>query len=445
MSSVRFAFPEFHDLSARLLLDPSRESCAVGFARFSSVGECWVVTDVETAPERAYERRDHISAVLTSTYLVEIANRARKDDLSVILIHTHPHAKGVPEFSCVDDDGEISLLDFFSRRAPAGNHLAMVIGPEGVTSRRLGTHEEILVWEIGENLEKLSRTAGLANETNRHDRQVRAFGAPGQEIMRSLRVGIVGAGGTGSAVLQQLAYLGVSDFTLIEPDTVEETNLNRLIGASPADLGVNKLTVAKREIQRINPVAKVESHVRDVVDIDVSSKLTALDFIFICTDSHASRAIVGQLAYQYLIPTIDMGVSVTVKNGGVTNITGRVQMLAPGLPCLLCTGALNSEQIRRELLTSEQKAADPYIIGVHEPQPAVVSINTTLSSLAVTMFLGAVTPIRASARFQMYDGVRGTVRLTTATRDPNCIVCSKSGALCQGSAWPLPGRQVRQK
>ncbi len=68
-------------------------------------------------------------------------------------------------------------------------------------------------------------------------------------------------------------------------------------------------------------------------------------------DSHASRAVVGQAAYQYLVPAIDMGVSISVAEGLITHITGRVQLLAPGQPCLSCTGALDGEQIRRELLT----------------------------------------------------------------------------------------------
>jgi hypothetical protein len=115
-------------------------------------------------------------------------------------------------------------------------------------------------------------------------------------------------------------------------------------------------------------------------------------------------------------------------------------MLSPGLPCLTCTGALDGEQIRRELLSPELRAADPYVEGVREPQPAVVSINATMSSLAATMFIGAVTPARAGARFQMYDGVRGTVRPTTATRLATCVVCSASGALARAGAWPLPVR-----
>jgi len=51
-----------------------------------------------------------------------------------------------------------------------------------------------------------------------------------------------------------------------------------------------------------------------------------------------------------------------------------------------------------------------------------------------------VTPVPAQARFQLYDGVRGTVRPTVARANPTCIVCSSEGALAKGTSWPLPVR-----
>jgi hypothetical protein len=108
--------------------------------------------------------------------------------------------------------------------------------------------------------------------------------------------------------------------------------------------------------------------------------------------------------------------------------------------CLVCTEALDGEQIRRELLTPEQRAADPYVQGIHEPQPAVISLNSTVASLALTMFLSALTPVPGAARLQFYDGVKGTVRPATASRVPSCVVCSTIGALGKGIQWPLPVR-----
>lgn len=443
MSGLRFATPGFAELQAALLTDQSRESCAIAYAHYDMAAGSWVVTAAAPAPEHAYEHRDAVSVTLKSAFVVEIANRARAEGLSVVFVHTHPWANGSPEFSPVDDMGEMELRAFLDRRVPNGEHLAMVVGPEGCRARRLGCGQEIPVWEVGESLVLLSAASCDDFGDARHDRQMRAFGAPGQRMVRRLRVGVIGTGGTGSVTLQQLAHLGVADFTLVDPDVLEDTNLNRLVGSRPQDVGVAKVTIAERLIRSINPDATVQALQADIVDADVAPRLAGLDALFLCTDSHASRAVVSQLAYQHLVPTFDMGVSISVRDGAVTHVTGRVQMLAPGLPCLTCTGALDSEQIRRELLTPEQRSADPYVQGEYEPQPAVISINSTMASLAVTMFLGAVTPVPAAARFQYYDGLRGTVRPAIATQARDCIVCSASGALARGRSWPLPVRPAR--
>lgn len=441
MSGVRFLSPRFAALHDQLLADRTRETCGIVYARHEPEAESWVVTTAELAPEGAYERRDRTRATLKAAFLVEVANRARAESLSVIFTHTHPWAAGVPAFSAIDDAGEAELKTYLDRRAPEGAHLSLVVGPDGCRARRLGGEADVPVWEVGERLVLRSPAADLEElEDKRHDRQIRAFGAAGQSVLRRLRLGVVGAGGTGSVTVQQLAHLGVADFTIVDPDRVEATNLNRLVGSGPGDVGRPKVEVAERLIRAIQPDAIVRGLMADVVDAEVAPQLVGLDAVFLCTDSHASRAVVGQLAYQYLVPTFDMGVSLTVRDGVVTHVTGRVQMLAPELPCLTCTGALDGEQIRRELLTPEQRHADPYVQGAHEPQPAVISINSTMASLAVTMFLGAVTPAPATARFQYYDGVRGTVRPASARQIETCIVCSTSGALARGGAWPLPVR-----
>lgn len=445
MSGLRFASPVFYNLSEQLLADRTREACAVVYTHHNPKAHTWVVTSAEIAPDWSYERRDPVAAILKPAFLVEVANRARSTNLSTVMVHTHPWAEGIPHFSPIDDRGEIELADYFARRVPKGSHLALVIGPEGSRARRLGTNQSVGVWEVGEILTLHSELSDGTGIGDQHDRQIRAFGPSGQRIVQGLKVGVIGAGGTGSVVLQQLAHLGVSSFTVVDPDFVELTNINRLIGAGPGDVGKSKVVVAENTIHHINPGARVTKIERDVVDSDVAPLLAALDFLFICTDSHASRAIVGQLAYQHLVPAIDMGVSITVKGTSVTHITGRVQMLSPGLTCLVCSGALDGEIIRREMLTPEQRVADPYVQGVHEPQPAVVSINSAMASLAVTMFLGAVTPVPASARFQYYDGIRGTVRLMSAAQTVDCIVCSERGALSKGISWDMPLRPVKSK
>ncbi|WP_189524196.1 MULTISPECIES: ThiF family adenylyltransferase [unclassified Mesorhizobium] len=215
---------------------------------------------------------------------------------------------------------------------PAASHLALVIGPDGCRARRLGIAHEIPVWEIGACARALAYPGLPEISTLAHDRQVRAFGPRGQAIISHIAVAIIGLGGTGSAVAQQLAHLGVRRFILIDPDVVEMTKLNRLVGATPADIGRPKAEVAARHIRSINSKAEITALRADIVDEASLPALYGADFLFLCTDSHASRAVVGQLAYQFLLPCIDMGVSITVRENAITHGTGRTQMLAPGLP-----------------------------------------------------------------------------------------------------------------
>jgi len=440
MSGLRFAWPAYRRASADLLASAPLESCGVAYSVHDPHTDTWLVDDVESVADSAYEHRDEVSATLRPAFIVEVANRARALGRSVVLVHTHPFEQSHPRFSAVDDAGEVALAGYLRRRAPQGEHLALVLSEAGCRARRIGTAQEVPVWQIGERLVLLSSDKSTEGSDVRYDRQVRAFGADGQRVISSLKVGVVGVGGTGSVLLQQLTRLGVRDFVLIDPDVVETTNLNRLAGAGPSDVGTSKIAVAEREILACSSTSRVRGLRADVVDANIAAELVGLDFVFLCTDSHASRAVVCHVAYQYLVPTIDMGTSITVREGAVTHISGRVQMLAPELPCLTCTGALDGNQIRREMMSPERRASDPYLVGDYEPQPAVMSINTTMASLAATMFMAAVTSMPGQARFQLYEGVRGAVRPTQARRVDDCVVCSRRGALAKGPLWHLPVR-----
>jgi len=92
------------------------------------------------------------------------------------------------------------------------------------------------------------------------------------------------------------------------------------------------------------------------------------------------------------------------------------------------------------LLTDFERQADPYILGNTEPAPAVVSLNATIASMAVTMFLNACTGIPGSARFVNYNAMTGVSRAARCSQHPSCIVCSSYGAIARSEEWPLPAR-----
>jgi molybdopterin-synthase adenylyltransferase len=201
-----------------------------------------------------------------------------------------------------------------------------------------------------------------------------------------------------------------------------------------------KVDVLAGAVASINPAVTVTSIAQSVLQVEVARRLRDVDAIFCCTDTHGSRAVLNQLAYQYYLPVFDAGVRIDSRDGIVTRVGGRAQLLAPGLGCLSCSGLLDFAQVRRDLQSDDERAHDPYIVGHREPQPSVVSLNGTVASLAVTMFLATFVGFPGTARYQVYRLESGTVRAVAAPRDPACIVCSSCGVLGRGDLVPLIGR-----
>lgn len=429
-------------------VDPGgRETAGIALARIvEQLGSTrLLVHSVLVASSDDYADRGAARAVLSPTFVARGVDTARRDGSAVVFFHTHPLSERAT-FSSVDDDGEMVLAEFLRRRVPGRPHVGLVLGRDSHSARLLGTRERIPIVVVGPQVRRWDRELSSPEpETSREDaafdRQVRVFGAVGQQRLSTLSAAVIGLGGTGSFVAQELAHLGVHRFVLVDPDIVDVTNLNRVAGAEPSDQGQSaKVDVAARLVRRIQPSAEVEAIRDSVLAQRIARALVKVDVIFACTDSHGSRQVLNQIAYQYLVPVIDFGVVIIASDGTVSHVFGRAQMLAPGLPCLTCLNTLDPEQVRRDLMSDYERQNDPYVVGDALPQPAVVSINATVSSLGVTMFLSAFTGVPVETRYQLYDAIRGVVRPIRADPQTSCVTCSPTGAFARGDTWPAPGR-----
>lgn len=426
------------------LLHSELECCAVLFAnqvtRSDGLSRL-LIRDYELAVEEDYAIQSAHLAELRPEFVARVAKRARRDKLSLVFVHSHLGSEA-PNFSLIDDKGELQLAAFLRKRQPDSIHAALVVSTGGLRARQLGTGEEIRVVSLGERrVIHFDPTQPSEPPSVVFDRQVRAFGSSGQHILERLSIAIVGLGGTGSLVAQQLVHLGIRKFILIDPDIVEATNLNRVVGTVPADVGKPKVGVAERYIRSLTPTAEVTSIVGDIIKAKTAQALFDADLIFGCTDSHGSRAILQQVSYQYLIPCIDIGTTITTNNGMVTGIFGRVQMLSPGNACLSCSDLLSPQEVRRDMMSAFERKSDPYIQGAREPAPAVISLNGTVVSLAVSMLLGYVTEIPVRGRYLIYNAMKSTLRSVYSEAKSNCYICSRKGALALGNSQRLFARQ----
>lgn len=417
------------------LLTGTNERCAVLFAAQSlrSDGQArLLVREVEFPDQNQYTSQSALDAELSPMFVAAVAKRAAKEQLTLVFVHTHLD-RHVPAFSHIDDQGEQALRTFLTNRSVQGDHAALVLSEGGQRARLLRSGKELRVVVLGSKrrVEFDPDTDDTPTDLT-FDRQVRAFGADGQKQLEKLRVAIVGLGGTGSIMAQQLAHLGVRKFVLVDPDVVEKTNLNRVVNATPADIGTSKAETAARYVRSFNDQAIVEAVVGDVAQDAVARRLVDADMIMCCTDSHGSRSIVQQVSYQYLIPCIDMGSTITQTAGEVTGVYGRVQLLAPGLPCLWCSELLDATEVRRDMMSESERRLDPYIVGSQEPAPSVISLNGTVVSLAVTMLLGVVVGAPFDATRLMYNASSPALRSIQGQPKPDCFICSKKGVLAWG-------------
>lgn len=411
------------------------ERGAVLFLNHDVLTDRYLVQSVKLAVAEDCTRATGTQITFAPEFLVRVTRQAKESNRSIGLLHTHP--AGFVEFSATDDDVEAGLSDFFRERLSGLEALSLVLCAGRLLARRCGSAERIAVRVVGSNISIDNPHADQFDKSDRYDRQVRAFGEEGQAVLRNLEVAVVGLGGTGSVVAQQLAHLGVGKFLLIDGDVIEKSNLNRVVGAQSTSVGLSKVDSACKLIQEINRKAEVQRYVGSAMTEGAARLLRGTNCIFICTDSHVSRAFLSEFSYQYLIPAFDIGVSINASNGRVDAVTGRTQMLAPGLPCLSCSNSLDTRRIREELMTPEQRAADPYFNDGAVQQPAVISINSVMTSLAVTMFLGAFTAIPARARWQSYDALSGMVRALSTRPDTNCGVCGAEGVMGAGDSRSL--------
>ena len=93
-----------------------------------------------------------------------------------------------------------------------------------------------------------------AADQARYARQIRlsGFGFDAQETLLRSRVLVIGAGGLGAPVLTYLAAAGIGRITIVDPDTVELSNLHRQFLHSESGVGSRKVDSAKERLSGLN-------------------------------------------------------------------------------------------------------------------------------------------------------------------------------------------------
>lgn len=436
----------------------------------SDDGIVLIVREIVELFELDFIRKEHDIISVSADTMLKIARKASCLRTSICMVHTHPLSDDDVCFSEADDLGNSNSFRFFHQIVPGVSHSSVVFSGtfaafDGRIYRSDGSWMEIdrIVFSDGRSanaMDRLSRSpAAHAHRVAENDRQVRLLGPAGQDRISGARIAFVGCGGLGALTTVLMGHANVGQLELIDADVVTVESRPRIPGATDNDVlhKASKVEVLRRYLETCAPNVKVRTHPSSVEREELKSMLVGCDLIICATDTTASRAYLNQLCHQYFVPIIDLGLQFKVDTVShkVSHEVGKVNLMAPSSPCLLCIGHLPGDQLRIESLSPAQRVAEErqgYIIGGDEPEPSMMIFNAGVAArgaqIAIMWLSGSGSVDRNTYEQFSPFGVnnRPLVSRVRKRHGSDCPFCSESSRyLAKGNSLAMLTIHVETK
>lgn len=418
--SISFTETDYSLLANTLLQDRLKERAAYLLCNYSesSSESRLLVKEIIFVSDSDINYSSEYGMSIKSVSYVKAIKQARLKKLVFVFVHSHP--PGNIEHSKQDDIEEKKLFATIFQRIPDIKiHASLVISdfdkPVARVWHENGTCSNVdLIRVIGNRIKLFSHSSDELPFPQFFDRQVRVFGEEFQKTLRKLRVGIVGVGGTGSSVAEQLIRLGIGTIYIFDGESFEQSNINRVYGSRIKDEGNKKIKIISRLAKEINIGTTIVPFDKPITYESIARELRNCDIVFGCTDDNLGRSILCRLATYYYIPIFDMGVKIDSEDGIIKSIQGRVTTLYPNNACLFCRGRIKPAMIASESLEltnpsgAKELRREGYIPELPGTAPSVISFTTTIASTAINEFLNKLTGYMGSEResneiLQLFD------------------------------------------
>jgi len=229
------------------------------------------------------------------------------------------------------------------------------------------------------------------------------IGIEGQDRLLAAHALVIGAGGLGSPVALYLGSAGVGRITLVDPDTVDLTNLQRQIAHSQDRIGQPKVASAAAAIHALNPGAQLDTLVQRADAALLDRWVPQADVVLDCSDNFATRQLVNAACVRHRRPLV---------SGAAIGFDGQVSVYdcrQPEAPCYACLFPPDAppEEVRCATM------------GVFAPLVGI--IGATQAAEALKLLTGVGTSL--AGRLQMLDARRMRWDEIRIPRQPACPVC----------------------
>ena len=308
------------------------------------------------------ERSLHGNASFNPNFLGRAAAAACTNGMGLAFLHSHP-TPGWQGMSHADVLAERDVIAY-PAMATSLPLVGLTVGTDGYWSARfweLKNGEMIREWcpkvrVVGPQSYKLHYYDELLPPPKRRQLLRRTFdtwGVEAQNAIARLHVGIVGVGSVGCLVAEAMARIGVTRLTVIDPDSVEPHNLDRLLYGTHTDIGRQKVELAKQAIKRNSTAENISIRAipSSIHDEEAFRSALDCDIIFSCVDRPVARDVLNFIANAHLIPVIDGGIAIetNTRTGGLFSAHWRAHLVTPYHCCLRCNGQYDTSMVVMEL------------------------------------------------------------------------------------------------
>lgn len=452
-TKLRLTQGQFEELRRHLYPGDGNEAVAAALCgRCAALGtEVLLVHKLELVPhERCRRSPNRID--WQPTLLEPLFREAAAKGLGVLKIHSHPG--GFEDFSPTDDASDRLFFESVHGWVDGDrSHISAIMLPDGRMLARTvsagGSFASVdSVSVVGEDVRINAMREDKAVMPGFVQRHAQLFGDGTTKLLGRLRVAVVGCSGTGSPVVEQLIRLGVGELVLVDPDHVEEKNLNRILGSTADDARKRRLKVdvLADHAARIGLGTQAHRFSCNLRDEAAIRAVASSDVVLGCVDSLAGRNILARVSRYYLLPYIDVGVKLeALSDGTINQVAGAVHFVRPDGLDLLDRGVFSREALEAEELSEtnpaeyRERLARGYVRGVVVDRPAVISVNMLFGSLAVNEMLARLHPFRMDPNADFATTRLSVSHALLETEPGKAAPPERLRALGRGDTEPLLG------
>ncbi len=139
------------------------------------------------------------------------------------------------------------------------------------------------------------------DELERYSRQIvlKNIGIIGQKKIINTKILIIGAGGLGCPIIDNLSRSGVKNITVADYDKVDLSNLHRQTMYNTKDIGKFKVDVIKSKIKKINPNSKINTIKEKIIEKNLSKIIKKFDILVDGSDNFKTKFLLNDYSIKY--------------------------------------------------------------------------------------------------------------------------------------------------